>query len=95
VSLNGTVIGLDLAKLIPTGSGNSRFDQGAHLHTLGVLEKQTRRPDEFERIPLDRVVTGRNHQAARCVVMLDSELAGWRRRQPDVDHIASNRLKRA
>jgi hypothetical protein len=40
-------------------------------------------------------VTGRNHQAARCVVMLDSELAGWRRRQPDVDHIASNRLKRA
>ena len=48
-------------------------------------------PDELERVPLDRVVAGRDHQAARGVMVLDGQLAGRRRGQPDVDHVAPDR----
>ena len=32
--------------------------------------------------------------AARGVMVLDGELAAWRRREPDVDHVAADELQR-
>src|SRR6185312_3128423 len=93
VSLNCTVVDGDRAERIPTGASNSLFDQPAHLDAFAVLEKETRRPDELERVPLDWVVARRDHEAPRRVMVLDGELAGGRRGEPDVDHVATDRLQ--
>ena len=74
--------------------GIPSLDQRAHLDRPRRLEEQARRADELERVPLDGVVARGDHQAAGGMVVLDGELAGRRRREPDVDDVAADRLER-
>src|SRR5262249_22155297 len=55
VSLDRTVVDLDSSECVPRGARDSLLDHGAHLGAFVALEKEAARPDELERIPLDRV----------------------------------------
>src|SRR6185312_10780888 len=83
-----------LPKQIPRRARKRALDYAAHLHPFSSIQEQSARPDELERVPFDRIVTGRDRQPARGVMMLDRELNRWRGRESDVDHIATNRLQR-
>src|SRR5262249_51948401 len=79
VSLNRTIIGLDAAQRIPRRARNAFLHERAHLGSFRRLEKQAARPDELEGIPLNRVVTRRDHEPAGGMVIFHRELAGRRR----------------
>src|SRR6266849_5599465 len=63
--------------------------QRAHAPPLWPIEEDAVRSDELEPIPLDRVVTGGDGDAARGAVMLDGQLDRGGGNEADVDHVAS------
>ena len=95
MSQNRTIVAFHHTECVPRHIRNARLDERAHGSALGGLEKQPARSDELERVPFDRVVAGREHQAAGRVVMLHRQLAGRRGREPDIHHRAPHRLQRA
>src|SRR5262249_59101947 len=79
---------------IPRRPANPALDERAHLDDFGALEEQSARSDELERVPLDGIVTRRDHEATGGVMVLDRKLAGWRGREADVDDVAADGLQR-
>lgn len=86
MSLNRTIIDGYLAEVIPARSRNTPINQRPHLGAFAGLEKKSRRADELEGVPFDRIVARRDHEAARCVVIFHRELTGRCRREADVDY---------
>ena len=90
----GVLILRDRAELVPGRARNLSIDDFPHVRRFGAVEKQSRRADELERVPLDRVVARRDGQTAGRVVVLDRELHRRRRHHADVEHVAPDRLER-
>ena len=85
----------DLTKRVPGRPRNAAIHQRAHFLAFIGREKKSRRADEFERVPLDGVVAGRNAEATGRMVMLDGQLDGGGGCHADIDHGAADRLQRA
>ena len=85
---------LDGPELVPLHVVDAALHERAHRLPLVLLEEQARRADELQRVPLDGIVAGREHQAAARVVVLDRQLAARRRGEADVDHVAAGRHQR-
>src|SRR6187549_3022321 len=85
VVLNGALIAGDHAKFVPRDAGNTAPDKGAHRRRFLVIEEQSRGTDELQRIPLNRVVTGRNRQSTRGMQVFDRELKSRRWRHVEID----------
>jgi hypothetical protein len=94
VSRNRTIVNGDRAQLVPRRARDPTIHERAHFGAFSGFQKQPGRADELERIPLDRIVARRNHEAAGGMMVLDGELAGGRGGETDVDHVAADRLKR-
>ena len=86
-------IEVDLTEPIPGGIRDPLLHEGAHLGPLRGTQEEAIGPDELERIPLDRVVTRGDAEAASGMMMLDGELERGGRREADVDHIGADALE--
>ena len=93
VSLDGVGVMHDVAERVPGCARNTTVHQRAHVRAFIGREKEPRRPDELECVPLDRIVAGRDAEAAGRVVVFDGQLDGGSGCHTDVDHGAANRLQ--
>ena len=89
-----------MRKMIVATRSRSNFGTGIPRRRQEALslrpgQEPTGGPDQLERIPLDGVVAGRQHEPPRGVVVLYGQLAARRRREPDVDDVAADELQRA
>ena len=78
------------AERVPGGAGEAGVGRRSKAQAVVLIQKQTRRPDELERIPLHRVVAGRDCEATGGVMMLDGKLHGRGRHNTDIDDLASH-----
>lgn len=83
----------EVPKFIPVDVGNPAARGLAHGCGVSRGEKQAVGSYELERVPLDRVVAGRDREATGGVMMLHRQLNGGRRCHSDVYRIAAHALE--
>ena len=66
----------------------------AHFLRFITVQKESRRPDELQRVPLDRIVTGSYSESAGSVMVLHRKLNRGRRHNADIDDRRTNALQR-
>ena len=81
------------AEFVPGGAGKTGVGCSTEAQAVGLIEKLAGRPDELERVPLHRIVAGRDGEAAGGMMELHRQLHAGRRHDPDVDHLTADRLE--
>src|SRR5438876_710979 len=89
VSIDCLRIGDEVSEFVPRCSRNFSVDNRAHRCAFGRIEKETGGPNELERIPFDWIVTRRDREATRRVMVLDRKLNRGSRRHSNVDDVAT------
>ena len=66
------------------------FSDSQYLFSLEVIEELTFLVEEFECVPLLRVVASCEDDTSRCIESCDRQLGGWSSSQTNVDDIVAH-----
>ena len=77
--------------VVPPGPGRTLLRQRAHRVPGFGIEKNSVRPHELQRIPLDGIVAGGQDQTGPGVVVLHRQLHRGGGNDPEIDHVHPDR----